>query len=159
MTLVAISQTHFPPHLALSDSPGGREMLGCTSCERKLAAATAGEEDASSLAFCSLQLIDAGSLLPFSLPAQLCHWELYQSPVCCWELKAAQRRLATFTPCLYPTKLQRADRETELYAQNTEVEYLQETDNMDTGGSQVLIRLSVAKPGFYGSPSPDSYKK
>ncbi|CAB1459599.1 unnamed protein product [Pleuronectes platessa] len=80
-----------------------------------------GGADAPSLPLCSLQLIDAGSLLPFSLPAQcraqLCHWELHQYPVCCWELRAAQRSLATFTPSLCPAQPHRADREKELYGQ------------------------------------------
>lgn len=32
---------------------------------------------------------------------------------------------------------------------STQVESLKETDNMATGGSQILICLSAAVPGFY----------
>lgn len=88
---------------------------GCTSCERKHTAAAAGEEDAPSLPLCSLQLIDAVSLLPFGLPvqskAQLCHQELQRSPVCRRVPRGAQWRLPTFTPSRYPTTPNRAGRE------------------------------------------------
>lgn len=115
---------------------------GCTSCERKPAAATAGEEDAPSLPLCSPQLIDAGSLLHFGLlvqcEAQLCHRELLQSPACRWALRAAQRRLATFALSLYSINLHRADSERECHGLSAEVESSEETVNMATRGSQIL---------------------
>lgn len=127
-----------PFHAALRGGGGrGRQGRGgdCTYCERKPAPATAGKEDAPCLPLCSLQLIDAGSLLPFSLPAQcrarLCHWELQQSPACCWAPRAAQRRLATFTPSLSPTKLHKSRRESPL----------KRTDKMATGGSQISVSV------------------
>lgn len=70
---LVISSLHVLPfQTALRGREGGGVGGGggCTYCERKPAAATAGEEDAPSLPFCSLQLIDAGCLLPFGLPAQ-----------------------------------------------------------------------------------------
>lgn len=135
MTLVTVSPTlnRLPPHLALSE--GG----GCTSCERKLTEATAGDEDAPSLPLCSLQLTDAGSLLPLGLltqcKPQVCHWELHRSPVCRWALRRAQLRLATFTPSLNPTKLHGADGDRERHGQeHWGVDLLKETDNLVTGG-------------------------
>lgn len=110
-----------PPRLALSDSPesvggGGLNFLWKEACYSHSRGG-----GCSSFPVCSLQLIDAGSLLPFSLPvqckAQLCHWELHQSPVCRCELRGAQQRRATFTPSLFPSKPHRADREKELSGQ------------------------------------------
>lgn len=78
---------------------------GGTSCERKPAVATAGKEDALFLPSIPCSWLMLAAFLPFSLPArckaQLCHWELHQSPVCCWALRAAQLRLVTFTCLLH----------------------------------------------------------
>lgn len=90
--------------------------------------------------------------LPFSssvqCKAQLCHWELHQSPVCCWAPRAAQQTLATFT-CSHNLNNEKHSRKTE-----RESFVVREVEVFLAGARKWtnVPSLSVAAPGF--SPPP-----
>lgn len=135
-----------PPHLALSDSPE-RGGGACTSCERK---PQQGRRMLPLFPLCSLQLIDAGSLLPFIFTGtvQGSAPSLGAAPISGLLLGAESSSAETgdiYTLPLPNKMTQSRKGERPLWS---EAETLKETDNMATGGSHILICLSAPMSGF-----------